>query len=371
MYRTLREKCSIWVLSVFVLGFMFILSGLVSGQVSLLGENNKGTPGNSEINMETLEKLFTQVQKIEGMQNEQKQLSEDLESLKKEIEVIQKSMADEQIVYSRNKGSLKQFLQTYQKMGPGSYLEIVLESDDLADFLRRISILRDITGNTGELLAQLQNSRNKQSAETVRLSQKFRQIQDKQQGLKDALANEIRFKSELENDLAVLAGEKGNYQESLAEMKQSWNELKPFITETVKEFSRILEEGNIPPGTLKLTASFFSMTGTMSDESLNAIVAGDRRLPQIIFTFHPGEAEVNIPEKHLVLNGTFVIQEGHILQYQAQRGSYYGLPLEKSSIEELFRENDMRIECRSVLGRYALNSVEIGDGYLRFSVVPG
>jgi uncharacterized protein (UPF0335 family) len=44
--------------------------------------------GGSEINMETLEQLFAQVQKIEGMESEQKELARDLEILKNEIKKL-------------------------------------------------------------------------------------------------------------------------------------------------------------------------------------------------------------------------------------------------------------------------------------------
>ncbi|NLI91318.1 MAG: hypothetical protein GX434_03695 [Peptococcaceae bacterium] len=370
MYRTSLRKSLLWIFPAAVLCFVLMLSGIVAGK-EVLPDNKVTTAGSAQINMETLEKLFSLVQKIEGMENEQTELSKDIETLKKEIEELKKAMSEEEIVYSQKKENLKQFLQVYQRMGPGSYLEIILASDDLADFLRRLNILRDITGNTGKLLDQIQSSREKQSAETMKLTEKLGLIQDKQQRLKDALASEIQLKSGLENNLAALAGEKGYYQESLAEMKQKWDDLKPFFALTVKEFSRVLEEGNIPPGALKLTASFFSITATMSDQSLNEIVAGDPRLPQMVFSFHPGEAEINIPEKHLVLKGIFVIQEGHILQFQAQSGTFYGLPLEESSLAELFRKEQLKIDCKSVLGGYTLNSIEIRDGSLKLSVIPG
>ncbi len=279
-------------------------------------------------------------------------------------------MSDEQIIYSRQKENLNQFLKTYQRMGPGSYLEIILQAEDLADFLRRLNILRDLTKNTGQLLDQIQVSREKQAAETSELAEKFSTIEDKQQKLKDALANEIQYKADLEKQLAGLAGDKENYLASLREMKEKWNELKPFFAATVKEFSRVLEEGIIPAGALKLNASFFSITGTLSEESINEIVARDPRLPQMTFSFYPGEARIGIPEKHLIVKGVFVIQDGHTLKFKPRSGSFYNLPLEESSLKELFREEDLGIECRSVLGGYALQSVEIRDGYLRFTIIP-
>ncbi|TAH59814.1 MAG: hypothetical protein EWM52_10270 [Methanosarcina mazei] len=82
------------------------------------------------------------------MEKAEKELVLETEAIRKEIEDLEKAIAQEELVYEKKKESLKQVLKSYQRMGPGSFLEIILDSDSLSTFLQRMNILRDLARNT-------------------------------------------------------------------------------------------------------------------------------------------------------------------------------------------------------------------------------
>ncbi|MHB9094581.1 MAG: coiled-coil domain-containing protein [Eubacteriales bacterium] len=304
------------------------------------------------------------------MGKEEERIARDIETLNRQIAVLQSSIAKEEIAYAQKKEDLKQLLQSYQRMGPGSYLEIILESNDLTDFLRRLNILRDITSNTGKLIEQLQSSKEKQAADKTKLTEELTSLKGKQVQFDESLAKEKQLKKELEDNLASLAAERENYEKYLTDLKNKWAELKPLFANAVKEFSGLMEEGKLPPGALKLTGNLLSIKGSITDIALNEIIAGDPAFPQMLFSFKEGHAEMRMPEKNLVLGGTFVIDGGNAIKLQVKEGSFYGIPLETEAVKELFQDGDLVISLKSLLGGYTINSAETMNGYLQFSISP-
>jgi hypothetical protein len=56
--------------------------------------------------------------------------------------------------------------------------------------------------------------------------------------------------------------------------------------------------------------------------------------------------------------------EGHILKFQAQEGSFFGMPLAPGSIGELFQEGDLVLNLEPLLAGNVIHSLEIKEGYL-------
>lgn len=249
-------------------------------------------------------------------------------------------------------------------MGPGSFMEIILSSDSLGTFLQRINTLRDLTRNTGELLDELEASGQKLKADKALLSEKLLLIEERQKQAREALGRELELKKEKEEYLASLAGERLYYQEHLANIERVWAELKPLFSEAAREFSRIIQEGNIPMEALKISFSFTEARGAIADSVINKVVAEQSTLTDIVFSFHPGRVEISMPEQHLLLSGTFVIEKGHTLRFKAEEGSFYGMPLEKGSIEELLSKGDLLLDIEPLLAGNSINGLEIKEGYL-------
>lgn len=349
---------------IIVLVVMNLCSGVVNSQADPFLEIKEKLDGISVEEMEILQNLFILAQEIELLEVEEKKLAQEIEVLNKEIRDLEDTIAEGELAYARKKESLKQVLRSYQRMGPGSFLEIVLESDSLSTFLQRVNILRDLTRNTGELLEQLEESGEKLSKEKAGLSEKLSLAEENQKQSKETLAKKTELKSEKEAYLASLKGKREYYQEHLANIESVWGELKLLFTEAAKEFSRIIAEESLPADALKLTISFLEIRGAIEDKVINKVVSEHSNLPQMVFTFHTDEVEISLPEKNLILSGTFIIQGGHTLKFQAEKGSFYGMPLEPGILEELFSKGDLILDIEPLLAGNSVHSLKVKEGYL-------
>lgn len=324
----------------------------------------------SEEEREILQNLFILVQEIEEMEREEAEYNQNIEKAKQEIERLQVIIADEKVTYEKKKENLKQLLRSYQRMGPGTYLEIILDSDNLVTLIRRINALRDITRNTGVILDQLEGIRENQLKQKVELAGKLDLMEDSKKQFMEFVANKKKLKEDKEVYLASLGKDREYYQEYLDNVQIMWDQLKSLFSETMKELSSIINKGDLPLDAVKIAYSFFNIKGSLDEEILNDIITGHAQLPKMVFRFYPGKVEMEVPEKSLILTGTFVILEGHTLKFMIDEGSFYGLPLETGAIEELFQGDYLILNLKPLLGSFTLNSIEIKDGHLELLVVP-
>lgn len=326
--------------------------------------------GISEAERKILQTLFVQLQEIEAMEGQEAEIAREIETINRDIDGLEVKIEREEAAYEKKREDLKRVLQTYQKRGPGSYLEIILDSDSLTTFLRRINTLRDLTRNTGKLLELLEESKGKLLAEKARLAEKLVLVGEKHKQLKEALNKKLQLKEEQETYLTSLKEERVFYQTYLADVQKLWDELKRLFPEIEKAFSNIIEEDNVPPDALKIVYSLFSIKGSIDEKTFNDIASGQPELQKMVFDFSTGRIEMKVPEKNLVLSGAFVILEGHTLKFEVKEGNFYGMPLEPETIEDLFSERDLMLDLEPMLGKNILQAVEIQDDKIELTVKP-
>ncbi|MBS4030216.1 MAG: hypothetical protein KGZ63_02180 [Clostridiales bacterium] len=358
------EKLKLFSLSalVIIIAVMVLASGMVAGQSKISINIEKKLAGLTDEEKIVLEKLFTLTQEIAEMEKEESRFGLETDKITREIHVLGNLIAAEEIVYEKKQEALKQVFRSYQRMGPSSYLEIILGSDSLAVFLRRLNTLRDLTRNTGELLGLLQESNEKLTAEKTKLAEKLVLLAETQELLKESLLKTKQLKDEKEEYLASLAEEREYYRNQLANMQRAWAELIHFFPEVTKKFSRIIEEANLPPDALKIVITFSGIKASISDNTLNDIIA-DNGLSEMVFGFYPGKVQIAVPDKNLVLSGIFIL-EGETLKFRAQEGSFYGMALQTENLEELFGEAELLLNLKTLVGDNILRSIAILAGRL-------
>ncbi len=360
-------KSSVTVL--IVLTLITVLPGFISGQARPAMEIQHRFEGISESEKEVLETLFVLSQEIEEMDREQQGITREMEALGEEVKVIAEKIENRQRDYKNKLDVLKQVLVSYQRNGPASYLSIILRADNLSSFLRSINIIRDLTRNTRELLECFEQDRERLMAEREGLAERIALLEAKGEDLEDAMAKKRRLREELEAYLNSLKEEGDHYRELLANLQGMWDRIKELVSDIINEFNSIIREGKFPIEELDLKFSLLGVRGTIREETLNRVYRENSNLDEIVFHFYPGRAEIEVPEKQLVLAGTFIIEGGSALEFVAEEGSFYGMKLERASLDELFRDGHLSIDFGVFLD-ITLQSVKVCDGYLEFTVKP-
>lgn len=342
------------------------LPGRVPGQVSAA----RGTEYNPEEILKNekdiLSNLFILLQEIEEIEREQETVVQELDVLKNNIQTVRLSMESRQRNYDNKLDVLKQVLISYQRRGPTSYLDMVLQSRDFTSFLRNINAVKTFTRNVKGLLITLEEEKSNLLAKQEEITVSIAMLEAENEKLEETIEKKLLLKGTQEDYLISLKGEGDKYRERLAELKVLWEELKVLFPDIVTEFTRIIGEGKFPIGDLGLSYGLFNVKGTIYDDRLNTVYKENSDLAEILFHFHPGEVIIDIPEKRLNLKGTFSIEKGRELVFKAQEGSFYDMPLGPASIEELFKDGHLSIDFGKSIEGVIFQSIRIHNGYLEF-----
>jgi peptidoglycan hydrolase CwlO-like protein len=372
LLRHKRKVIGIIVTAVLIF-IMGILPKPVSGEVQPIEEMEQKLEGITEEEKAILMDLFAITQEIEELEREEKILIEEISSMEIESRKLEEQIHDKQKDYDAQLEILKQVLVEYQRGGPANYLEILLQADNLTTFLKSINIMKDISHNTGELLSSLEEGKKVLEAEKEQLNASLLAMEKKKTEQQEKINEKLLRKKEQEDYLANLREERDFYQEQLTNLEQMWDDSKKIFAEIVTEISKTIGEGYFTAEDLSLSFTFTSVQGILSEDTLNEILKEHSGLSETIFHFNQEQVSIEVPEKHLILTGNFVMEGDTAIRFEAAEGSFFAIPLEPSAIEDLFRDTPLSIDFKKIAGDamaidFTLDKIECREGFIAFAI---
>lgn len=317
---------------------------------------------------EILEILFSQIQEIEELERENNRLNLEIIDIEMDIKDLEKRIFSAEEGYEKNLMALERLFKSYQRMGAGSYLEIILESKSVQDFLRRMNLLKDLSRNSKELLDNIEKDKKNLEEEKEKLDFKLNELVEIQNTLEETLVKKQALVKENEDYLESLAGDRALYEERLGYLSLIMDELKTILREFTVEFAKVIESGNFPRDAVKETITLKGIKGTIEEKTFNHIIKNQKNLPYIEIKFKEDIIEMNVPEKQLYLSGSFIVENDSVLAFQPEEGTFFGMHLEKGTIEELFKEGNFLLDLEPLIGKAIVKSVTIKNGYLEMIV---
>ena len=367
-----RLKSSLILVLVLIVSIM-VRPYQVAGEVKPIEEANEQLQGISEEEQKTLERLFVLTQEIEEMEREEARITVEINELIIEINELDKSIIKEQDNYDVNLEIMEQVLVSYQRGGPASYLDILLRAESLTSFIKSLNLIKDISKNTGELLASIEESKQVLEEKKQSLNISMDLLEIKKEELKEPIAERKSLIKEQESYLDSLSVEKELYQRQLENVKLMWDNLKGLFSQIVDEFGRIISEGHFTMEDLNLQLNFFSLKGSIHEDTFNRVLNDNSTLARIEFGFGRDTVRIEVPDYNLVLNGHFEIEGTSALLFVPETGTFYNMTLEKESIDELFRSDPLLIDFEQVAGDMVtidieLSNIETADGSIYFTI---
>lgn len=322
----------------------------------------------SEEEKQILETLFSQVQEIQELERNSDALGIEINIIQGEIENLEVGIERAELGYERNLLGLEKVLKSYQRMGAASYIDIVLESDSIASLIRRINILRDLSRNSKNLLEEIQEDKNKLSEEKLNLSLALNRLEDKQSEIESNLEELRKLVAEKEDYLDSLEGDRDLYEERLDYISIIMDELQYILNEFTLEFDKVIKSGGFPRNAVEESITLKGVRGVIREKTFNNIIASHDNLPNMEFAFKDGEISMKVPDKKLYLSGNFVIEDNTILKFQPERGSFLEMPLEKATMDELFKQGNFLLNLKPLIGNVKIKTVQVKDKYIELIV---
>lgn len=362
------NKLTKFVLFLMVMAILFCIPFKLMAQEDTISELEEKLSDISDEEKIILESLFVQAQKIEELKRERDELTQEINNMKEEIANLESLIEKETENYDEKLSILKQILVSYQRMGPGSYIEIILDADSITNFLERVNVVRDLTRNTGELLESIDEIRNRLISEKENLDEKLVALNKKEEDLVKTIDNEQQEADKLEERLASLHDDREYYEERLNSIMAMMKELDVFMKDAVGEFSSITEKANLSEDSIEYKISSKGIVGVISQVTFNRIVNENTNLSEIVFEFYPDKVKMNFPEKSLYLIGNFVAVDKHTIEFQVEEGSLYNMLLTKETVEGFFEDGNFKLNLKPLLGNSTIKNVKSFEGYVEVTV---
>lgn len=322
----------------------------------------------TEEEKEILQYLFIQTQEIEDMEREAEKIDDEIKSIEMDIATIDNKIKEEEQNYKKNLEALKIVLRTYQRMGPASYIEIILSADSLTSLIRRINVLRDLSKNTDELLTNIESIKEKLIVERNNLDEKVKLLEAKRKELEESLHKKQELVKELEKYLESLQSDKEVYLERLEYISMIMEEIKKILKEFAEGFDRIVKDGSFPEDGIKTSITLKGIKASIDERTFNEVINSYEWMPKIEVKFLQDGVELNAPDKGLIVSGSFKIEDGRILKFVPENGTFLDMPLGKGTLESLFEEGNFILDFESIIGENTIKEVNILDGYLEVIV---
>ncbi|NDL68255.1 coiled-coil domain-containing protein [Anaerotalea alkaliphila] len=317
-----------------------------------------------------METLLAMEEEIQAVALEAERIAGRVNTLKGEVEDLDGKVEREQESFRRNRETLQAVVQIYQKNGPGTFLEILLDSEDLTSFLRRVNILRDLLRNTGILMERLEESAALLEQMREGIAGRLALVEQEQARLRETLREKVALKEEREAYLASLEEQRYAYEAYLAEVRYAWEEVKPLFVLASAGFSRAVAAGSLPEEALEIEASFASITVRIREEVLNQLILDRPELPELAFGFEEERVRVSAVGETLVLKGRFVLAGENRLEYRAEEGTFLNLPLGEAALGELFAAGPLELDLAPLADGNRVTAVESVPGMMLLKVRP-
>lgn len=188
-------------------------------------EQIKSELSNANESLESLEEELTEaleeITKVEAQiaekESELEETNENLEKLEKEIQEIQEKLDDVEKDYEKQKDMFEKRIVALYEMGETTYLDVLLSSKSITDFISNYYIIGEIAQADSDLLNTIER-------EKIKIEQIKEQIDKKNEDLKAEKTNQEKTLIALENAKTI----KNSYVNNLTQEEQ---EIKTKIDE--------------------------------------------------------------------------------------------------------------------------------------------
>ncbi len=374
MNNFIRNKATIaFVLILIIVSTMLPLK--VFGEVQKVTELEDKLSGISEEEKGVLEELFKLQQEIEGMEQQERAAAAEIDKRQQQVQNLENQVLNAQSEYNLQLDILKQVLVDYQRRGPASYLEILLNAKNLSEFLASLNIIKDITHNVKELLATIEDSKTELQSQRDTLVEQKLLLEKSREKLQEKLEAKEELQEERETYLASLQENRAFYEEQLDLIAQMWKDCTTLFPDIVEELTQITRAGYFNLDDLNIAYGLFSVQGYISQEVFQRIFTENSKLWETVFRFQEDKVVIDVPDKHLSLVGNFIVEGDMAIRFEVQEGTFYDMPLEASSLQELFSKGSFIIDFEAITGDmlqldFTLSEVWSQEGALNFIIIP-
>ncbi|HCF49753.1 MAG TPA: peptidase M23 [Syntrophomonas sp.] len=169
-------------------------------------------------------------QDIKSIEEKIKSLNDDIQQLEKEISQTQKDISQKEKELDKQVEILgERLVYVYEEGGQASYLEVLLASTDIKDFLTRYDMLKYVIEGDMELIDSINDKRRELDQKKSDLEVKQNRLVTAREGQQSQKALLDEQQKEKQTVLSEVNQEKAAYEQALSELEAASREVEALI----------------------------------------------------------------------------------------------------------------------------------------------
>lgn len=213
---------------------------------------------------ETLEQVEALISEISEYQKEIEEIEEEIEELQASIEEAEEQIAEDEKEYEEQQEALNERLVAMYKTGETSYLDFMLSSTSLIDFISSYYLVSQITDYDTKMLQQLEEHRQKIEDEKNELEASKTELETAEAELEEKQSELETAKAEKEEYAEQLSEEEKEAEETLQDLQDANDELEKKIKEKEEEIAAAKAAAIAAAAASESTSSSYSTSSSIS-----------------------------------------------------------------------------------------------------------
>lgn len=301
---------------------------------------------------------------IQASESERVVAQRSLDDLRAQSERLRQEIAETRTSRENNMEALRALLTAWQRSGPGSSLEMLLDASDLADFLRRVNLLSDFSDNVERIDAEIEQDEIQLEARQDALVESETRAEEAVLRIEALIAQKDALRAEQETLMAALAEQRSAAEDWLAGLDAAWQALKPRFPTASAVFAAAMSEGAFPEDAVSVSVTLEGIAATLPEAVLAGTLKANADFPDLMFRFDETGVHVTDSNGELLLDGAFEPYEEKQLLFVPETGTFRGMPLEPEALSELFSEGNLIFDLTPVLAFGRITAVRTEPGLL-------
>ena len=207
-----------------------------------ISETQKELEDVKEEKTETMKEVDTLIGQINNYENEIDELESQILELEDNIKNAEKQIEESEIKYKKQEEALNERLVAIYENGDISYLDVLLSSNSLIDFISRYYMVSELTKYDIEMLKSVAEEKQKIENEKIEL-EKNKETLTGTQKTKEAKSKALQIaKNEKQEKAKELSQNEANLVKEIDELKKHENDISAKILQMQKEYEEQLRK---------------------------------------------------------------------------------------------------------------------------------
>lgn len=310
---------------------------------------------------ETLAELFLVTESIKEQERELAALQERQEQVLVALDRAEIDYEEAAANYEEARGTATEALRWLQKLGPVSYIDLIVGAASFSDFWQRLDTIFLAVRGVERALQHLTVTREKAIAQKEGLTATRDELERVVAAAREKLQQLEKTRGQMEASLAGLGDRRQEYERYLAELEDLWlQELIPYLKAAATELLKLMSSGGQDALEIDWQLTRDGLKGRLPFTALNASLAASPILQGAQFSGADGQLVFTVPERGLTLQGKLSLDEG------GREGSFdveeiwlWGMPISPTVLADYREETRFTLTVPSLAPGIRLREIRV------------